>query len=84
MVSEIAGWPEQLPAPLTEIKRSPNATKICVSIRDSDRVYCRSQSQAARASDCLITGPRYQLRSDRIEWQMKTRIGQSCIRGIPF
>ena len=42
------------------------------------------QSRAARAGDCLITGPRYQLRSDRIEWQMKTRIGQSCIRGIRF
>jgi len=42
------------------------------------------QSRIARAGDCLITGPRYQLRSDTIEWQMKTRIGQSCIRGIRF
>ena len=42
------------------------------------------QSRAALAGDCLITGPRYQLRSDSIEWQMKTRIGQSCIRGIRF
>ena len=42
------------------------------------------QSREARAGGCLITGPRYQLRSDTIEWQMKTRIGQSCIRGIRF
>jgi len=42
------------------------------------------QSRAGSASDCLITGPRYQLRSDTIEWQMKTRVGQNCIRGIRF
>ena len=42
------------------------------------------QSLAARAGGCLITGPRYQLRSDTIDWQLKTRIGQSCIRGIRF
>jgi hypothetical protein len=40
--------------------------------------------QAADAGECLITGPQYQLQSDTVEWQLKTRIGQSCIRGIRF
>ena len=40
--------------------------------------------RAANAGECLITGPQYQLQSDTVEWQLKTRIGQSCIRGIRF
>jgi hypothetical protein len=40
--------------------------------------------RAASAGECLITGPQYQLQSDTVEWQLKTRIGQSCIRGIRF
>jgi len=37
---------------------------------------------AANAGECFITGPQYQLQSDTVEWQLKTRNGQSCIRGI--
>ena len=40
--------------------------------------------RAANAGECLITGPQYQLQSDTVEWQLKTRVGQSCIRGIRF
>jgi hypothetical protein len=40
--------------------------------------------RAANAGECLITGPQYQLQSDTVERQLKTRIGQSCIRGIRF
>jgi hypothetical protein len=40
--------------------------------------------RAANAGECLITGPQYQLQSDTVEWHLKTRIGQSCIRGIRF
>jgi len=40
--------------------------------------------RAANAAECRVTGPRYQLRSDTVEWEMKTRIGQSCIRGVRF
>jgi hypothetical protein len=40
--------------------------------------------RAASAGECLITGPRYQLQSDTVEWQLRARIGQSCIRGIRF
>jgi hypothetical protein len=38
----------------------------------------------ANSGQCLITGPQYQLQSDTVEWQMRTHIGQSCNRGIPY
>ena len=41
-------------------------------------------TRAANAGECLITGPQYQLQSDTVEWHLKTRVGQSCIRGIRF
>ena len=34
---------------------------------------------AASAGDCLVTAPPYQLQSDTVEWQMRTRVG---LRGI--
>jgi hypothetical protein len=40
--------------------------------------------RGANASDCVVRGPQYQLRSDTVEWQMRTRVGQSCRRGIRF
>ena len=39
---------------------------------------------AANASGCVVDGHPYQLQSDIVEWQMRTRIGQSCRRGIRF
>jgi hypothetical protein len=39
-------------------------------------------SRAAYASQCLSSGPRYQLQSDTVQWRMKIRSGQSCVRGV--
>jgi hypothetical protein len=39
---------------------------------------------AANASYCLVGGPPYQLRSDTVEWQMSTRVGETCRRGVRF
>jgi hypothetical protein len=39
---------------------------------------------AANASNCLVGGPPYQLRSDTVEWQMSTRVGETCRRGVRF
>jgi hypothetical protein len=36
------------------------------------------------ASECVISGPRYQLQSDNVEWRMQIHTGQSCVRGIRF
>jgi hypothetical protein len=38
--------------------------------------------RAAVASECHISGPRYQLKSDTVEWRMQIGIGQSCVRGL--
>ena len=38
----------------------------------------------AHAAECYISGPRYQLRSDTVEWRMQIAGGQTCIRGIRF
>jgi hypothetical protein len=40
--------------------------------------------RAAFAGECLISGPRYQLQSDTVEWRMKIRSGQSCLHGVRF
>jgi hypothetical protein len=39
---------------------------------------------AAPASTCVITSPRYQLTSDNVDWSVKTRSGQTCIRGLRY
>jgi hypothetical protein len=39
---------------------------------------------AANANPCLVGGPPYQLRSDTVEWQMSTRAGETCRRGVRF
>ena len=39
---------------------------------------------AANASNCQVGGPPYQLQSDTVEWQMSTRVGETCRRGIRF
>lgn len=36
----------------------------------------------ASAGVCLVYGPSYQLMSDTIEWSMRTKAGQDCIRGL--
>ena len=39
---------------------------------------------AAPASMCVVTSPRYQLTSDNVDWSIKTRSGQTCIRGLRY
>jgi hypothetical protein len=41
-------------------------------------------SQAAHANQCFTNGPRYQLESDAVEWQMKIHSGDNCVRGVRF
>jgi hypothetical protein len=43
-----------------------------------------SGSQAAHANQCFTNGPRYQLETDTVEWRMKIRSGESCVRGVRF
>jgi Glycosyl hydrolase family 26 len=38
----------------------------------------------AFVSSCLISGPRYQLATDVVEWSMKIGSGQTCTRGFRF
>lgn len=40
--------------------------------------------QIANAGECHFRGPQYELQSDTVEWEMKSRVGQSCIRGIRY
>ena len=40
--------------------------------------------RTAYAGECTIRGPRYQLKSDTVEWQMTIRPGQNCVRGVRF
>ena len=41
-------------------------------------------SQVAHANECFIDGPHYQLESDTVEWRMKIRSGENCLRGVRF
>jgi len=43
-----------------------------------------SRSGATSAGPCLVSGPRYQLVTDTIEWSMSIGTGQSCTRGLRF
>ena len=43
-----------------------------------------SASQAAHANQCFTNGPRYQLESDAVEWRMKIRSSENCVRGVRF
>ena len=40
--------------------------------------------RAAFAGECRISGPRYQLQSDTVQWLMQIHAGQSCVRGVRF
>ena len=39
---------------------------------------------AVCATECVVSGPRYRLISDAVNWSMKIGSGQSCIRGLQF
>ena len=43
-----------------------------------------SVSHAAHANQCFTNGPRYQLESDSVEWRMKIRSNENCVRGVRF
>jgi hypothetical protein len=38
----------------------------------------------ASADSCVLSGPRYQLEWDAVEWSMNINGGQSCIQGLRF
>ena len=38
----------------------------------------------ANAEECIISGPRYQLKSDTVEWRITIRRGHTCVRGVRF
>jgi hypothetical protein len=41
-------------------------------------------NQTVYAGQCFTDGPRYQLESDSVEWRMKIRSNESCVRGVRF
>ena len=41
-------------------------------------------SEATHANQCSTNGPRYQLESDTVEWRMKIRSSENCVRGVRF
>jgi hypothetical protein len=41
-------------------------------------------TRAAYASECVVSGPRYGLTSDTVDWSIKIGSGQSCVRGLRF
>ena len=47
-------------------------------------VWVLSGIQAAHANQCFTDGPRYQLESDTVEWRMKIRSSENCLRGVRF
>ena len=47
-------------------------------------ILALSGSQRAHANQCFTDGPRYQLESDTVEWRMKIRSSENCLRGVRF
>ena len=69
------------------LRRNGNQTKALASMA---LAFCAAFSAVlvelptASANTCVLSGPRYQLESDRVEWSMNITSGQSCIRGLRF
>ena len=42
------------------------------------------EARAAAASACVVNSPHYLLTSDNVDWSIKTRGGQTCVRGLRF
>jgi hypothetical protein len=42
------------------------------------------EARAAPASACVVNSPHYLLISDNVDWSIKTRGGQTCVRGLRF
>jgi hypothetical protein len=42
------------------------------------------EAPAAPPSACVVNSPHYLLMSDNVDWSIKTRSGQTCVRGLRF
>jgi hypothetical protein len=47
-------------------------------------VFLSAEAPAAPPSACVVNSPHYQLTSDNVDWSIKTRSGQTCVRGLRF
>ena len=47
-------------------------------------VFLSAESRAAPPSTCVVNSPHYLLTSDNVDWSIKTRSGQTCVRGLRF
>ena len=47
-------------------------------------VFLSAEALAAPPSACVVNSPHYQLTSDNVDWSIKTRSGQTCVRGLRF
>jgi hypothetical protein len=43
-----------------------------------------TEARAAPPSACVVKAPHYLLMSDNVDWSIKTRSGQTCVRGLRF
>jgi hypothetical protein len=41
-------------------------------------------ARAAPPSVCVVNSPHYLLTSDNVDWSIKTKSGQTCVRGLRF
>ena len=47
-------------------------------------VILSAEARAAPPSACVVNSPHYLLMSDNVDWSIKTRSGQTCVRGLRF
>jgi Bacterial Ig domain len=61
--------------------KQPSAWAACLVL---PALLLLSGSSAAHDGQCFIKGPGYQLESDTVEWRMKIRSSENCVRGVRF
>jgi hypothetical protein len=47
-------------------------------------VILSAEARGAPAGACVVNSPHYMLTSDNVDWSIKTRGGQTCVRGLRF
>src|SRR4249919_907363 len=47
-------------------------------------VILSAEARAAPPSVCVVNSPHYLLTSDNVDWSIKTKSGQTCVRGLRF
>jgi hypothetical protein len=47
-------------------------------------VILSAEAPAAPPSACVVNSPRYLLASDSVDWSIKIKSGQTCVRGLRF